>query len=163
MNLWVVSLSHFLHMLGTVVWVGGILMVLVVILPSAKASIEATPMIGRLMKEVTQRFTLLANVSIFVLVGTGSLIFYYDKNYTSILDQKNTWNVVIFLKVLLVATMIIIHFYRGLILNPRIANLSTQANETQTIRLKKFSLDLVKTNFTLGIIVLMLAAVSISI
>ena len=162
MNLLAVSLSHFLHILGTVVWIGGIFMVILVILPSAKASLEATPMIGRLMKEVTQRFTLLANISIFVLICTGVIIFYYDKNYTSILNQKNTWNVVISIKLLLVAVMVIIHFYRGLILNPKIAKSSTQANETQTTRLKKFSLDLVKTNFALGIIVLMLAAVSIS-
>jgi len=162
MDIWVVSLSHFLHILGTVVWIGGILMVIFVILPSAKASLEATPMIGRLMKEVTQHFTLLANISIFVLIGTGIIIFYYDKNYISILSQKNTWNVVISLKLLFVAVMVVIHFYRGLILNPKIAKSSTQANETQATRLKKFSLDLVKTNFALGIIVLMLAAVSIS-
>ena len=162
MDIWVVSLSHFFHILGTVVWIGGILMVIFVILPSAKASLEATPMIGKLMKEVTQHFTLLANISIFVLIGTGIIIFYYDKNYISILSQKNTWNVVISLKFLFVAVMVIIHFYRGLILNPRIAKSSTQANETQTTRLKKLSLDLVKTNFALGLIVLMLAAVSIS-
>lgn len=162
MNLWIVSLSHFLHILGTVVWIGGILMVILVILPSAKSSLEATPMIGKLMKEVTQRFTLLANMSIFVMIGTGIIIFYYDKNYTSILSQMNTWNVVISLKFLSVAVMVVIHFYRGLILNPKIAKSSTQANDTQTNRLKKFSLDLVKTNFALGIIVLMLAAVSIS-
>lgn len=162
MYIWAVSLSHFLHILGTVVWVGGILMVFLVILPSAKTSLEAAPMVGRLMKEVSQRFTLLANVSIFVLIGTGIILFYHDQNHTLILDPKNIWNILIFLKLLLVATMIIIHFYRSLILNPKIAKASTQVEKTRTTRLKKFSLDLVKTNLALGIIVLMFAAVSIS-
>lgn len=163
MNLWVVALSHFLHILGTVIWVGGILMVLLVILPSAKAAIEETPMLGKLMKEVTQRFTLLANTSIFLLLATGALLFWTNNNYTSVLDQRNTWNLVIYLKILLVAAMVTIHFYRGLILNQKIAKSSTTANEAQTASLKKFSLDLVKTNLALGVSVLMLAAVSMSI
>lgn len=162
MNLWILSLSHLLHVLGTVIWIGGILMTLCVILPSTKAALESSPMVGEMMKEVTQRFTPMANISILILIGTGIIIFYFDKNFTSFLDFHKTWNMVIYLKLLLVAVMIIIHFYRGLILNPKIVKSSTQANVTQTAKLKKFSLDLVKTNFVLGIIVLMFAAVSIS-
>jgi len=162
MNLWLVSLSHLLHVLGTVIWIGGILMILCVILPSAKAALESAPLVGKIMKEVAQRFTPLANISILILLGTGIIIFYFDKNFTSIFDFDKTWHIVIYLKLLLVAIMIIVHFYRGLILNPKIVKLSVQVNDTQTAKLKKFSLDLVKTNFALGIMVLILAAVSIS-
>lgn len=162
MNLWVLSLSHLLHVLGTVVWIGGILITLFVILPSAKAALESAPMVGKMMKEVAQRFTPMANISILILIGTGFTIFYFEKNFTSFLDFHKTWNMVIYLKLLLVAVMIIIHFYRGLILNSKIVKSSAQANDAQTAKLKKFSLDLVKTNFVLGIMVLMLAAVSIS-
>ena len=163
MILWVLALSHFIHVMGTVVWIGGILMTLLVILPSSKTALESQPMVGKLMKEVAKRFTPLANISILLLIATGIIIFYYDKNYTSLLDLENRWNVVIALKHFFVATMIIIHFYRGLMLNPKIEKSSLQLNESQVARLRKFSLDLVKTNFALGIIVLLLTAVSISI
>ena len=33
MNLLTLSLSHFLHLLATVIWIGGIMMILLVILP----------------------------------------------------------------------------------------------------------------------------------
>jgi len=59
----------------------------------------------------------------------------------TLLDLENRWNVVIALKHFFVATMIIIHFYKGLILNPKIERISSQPNEKQTSRLKKISLD----------------------
>ena len=162
MTLWVVALSHFLHAMGTVVWIGGILMTLLVIVPGSKAALESPPLVGKLMKEVARRFTPLANMSILLLIATGIIMLYYDKNYTSFLDLKKSWNVVIALKHLCVATMIIIHFYRGLILNKKIEKFSSQVNEKQSSRLKKISLDLVKVNLALGIIVLLLTAVSLS-
>jgi uncharacterized membrane protein len=64
MNLFISTLSHFLHLLATVVWIGGIVMILLVILPGARAALESPPMIGRLMKAITRRFTPMANISI---------------------------------------------------------------------------------------------------
>ena len=163
MIFWVVALSHFLHAMGTVVWIGGILMTLLVIVPGSKAALESPPLVGKLMKEIAKRFTPMANISIILIVVTGIIIYFYDKNYTFFSDLDNRWNMVIALKHVFVATMIIIHFYRGLILNPKIERFSSQPNENQTSTLKKISLDLVKMNFALGIIVLSLTAISISI
>ena len=163
MTLWVVALSHFLHAMGTVVWIGGILMTLLVIVPGSKAALESPPLVGKLMKEVARRFTPLANMSILLLIVTGIIMLYYDKNYTSFLDLKKSWNVVLAIKHSFVATMVLIHFYRGLILNPKIERSSSQPNEKQTSKLKKISLGLVKINFALGITVLLLTAVLISV
>ncbi len=163
MTLGILALSHLLHVLGTVVWIGGILMTLLVILPGAKAALESAPMVGKMMKEVAKRFTPLANISILILIATGIIIFYYDKNYTSFLDTKNRWNALIAIKHFLVAIMIIIHFYRGLILSKKIEKSFSKSNEMQIAKLKKLSLDLVKANFVLGIIVLLSTAVIISI
>lgn len=162
MNLWIMSLSHFLHVFGAVVWIGGIIMTIWIILPGAKTALGSAPMVGTLMKEIAQRFTRVVNISILVLIGTGVILINYDKNFTSFFDFDNRWNLVIFIKFILVVTMILIHFYRGLILNQKILKLSTTDNDTQVSRLKNFSLNLVKTNAVLGITVLVLAAVSIS-
>ncbi|MCL5070328.1 MAG: CopD family protein, partial [Actinobacteria bacterium] len=126
--------------------------------------------VSRLMKEITRRFTPMANISILVLVATGIVIVYYEKNFTGFLDFNNPRNIIMLLKHFLVALMIVIHFYRGLILNPRIGKLSCQINELQAVpllsfqvaKLQKFSLDLVKTNLILGMIVLLLTGISSS-
>lgn len=152
MNLIILSASYFLHLLATVVWIGGIIMILLVILPSAKTSLESAPMISGLMKEITKHFTPMANISIFVLLVTGIVTAFYNKNFTNILDFSNHWNLVMFLKHIFVALMIIIHFYRGLILNPKIGKLSLQVDESQIAKLRKYSLDLVKANLVLGVL-----------
>jgi uncharacterized membrane protein len=167
MSLVIPSLSHFLHLLATAVWIGGIVMILSVTLPGAKAALESSPMVSRLMKEITKRFTPIVNISILVLIFTGVVIAHYEKNFTSVLDFNNTWNVILFIKHLLVALMIVIHFYRGLILNPKIGRLSSQVNESQVtsslssqaVKLQRFSLNLVKTNCVLGLIVLLFTGI----
>ena len=163
MNLWILALSHFIHVMGTVVWIGGILMTLFVVLPGSKTALESPQIVGKLMKEITKRFTPMANMSIILIIVTGIIIYFYDKNYTFFSDLENRWNMLIALKHVFVATMIIIHFYRGLILNPKIERSSSEPNEKHTSKLKKISLDFVRINFALGIIVLLLTAVSISI
>ena len=170
MNLLILSLSHFLHLLATVVWIGGIVMILFVILPGARGALESAPMLGRLMKEITKRFTPMANVSILVLIVTGIFILQYEENFTGFSDKKNLWNIIMFLKHFLVAVMILIHFYRGLVLTPKIGRLSLQTNElpepsslsSNIARLQRFSLNLVKTNLVLGLIVLLLTGISSS-
>ncbi len=169
MNLVIISLSLFLHLLATVVWIGGIVMILLVILPGSNATLES-PVKSRLMKGITQRFIPLVNISILVLIVTGIIIAHYEKNLTGFLDFKNPWNVVMLLKYLFVALMIIIHFYRGLVLNPKIGRLSSQVNESQVapslssqvVNLQRFSLNLIKTNLALGLIVLLLTSISSS-
>jgi uncharacterized membrane protein len=172
MNLIILSFSRFFHLLATVMWIGGIVMIILVILPGAKATLESASMVKSLMKDISKRFTPMANISILVLIVTGIVIAYNEKNFTDFFDFNNPWNAVMFLKHFLVALMIIIHFYRGLILNPKIGKLSSKTNESQeassllsskVTKLQKFSLNLVKTNLVLGLIVLFLTGISSSI
>jgi len=151
----IVSILHLLHIMGAIIWIGGILMILLVVLPGAK-SLESAAMTGRLMKEVARRFTPLANLSIFILAATGTLLLFYDHNLSIFQDSQG---VLLAAKIFLVSGMVIIHFYRGLLLNPRIEKLSPQ--DSQTAKLKKFSLNLVKTNFALGIAVLVLTTIKV--
>ncbi len=170
MSLFILSLSNFLHLTATIIWIGGIMMILLVILPGAKESLESAPMTKRIMKEITKRFTPMANISILVIILTGLVIAFYEKNFTGFLEFNNLWSSVMFLKHILVVVMVIIHFYRGLLLNPRIAGISSKINEpmvasplsSRVQRLQKFSLDLVKVNLVLGMIVLMMTGISSS-
>lgn len=164
MSLMILSLSHFFHLLATVVWIGGIAMVVLVILPGAKVALEPAPMVGRFMKEVTKRFTPLANASILVLIVTGVVITYYEKNSIGFF---NPWNAAMLLKLSIVISMVVIHFYRGLVLTPRIDRLSGQLSNSKEpsylssriARLQNLSLNLVKVNLLLGLTVLLLTGI----
>lgn len=159
-----VIFSHFLHVVATVVWIGGIWMILLVLLPGARTSLESPAMTGKLMKEITKRFTPMVNISILVLIVTGPIMGHYGRNMTNPLEFYNHWTPIMGVKHLLVAAMAIIHFSRGWLLTPKIERLAAQAAESPSLSsrlagLQKFSLNLVKVNFALGISVLLVTAI----
>jgi hypothetical protein len=125
------------------------------------------PAMGGLMKEITGKLTPLVNASILVMVITGMIIAFYKGKFGGFFQVGDLWNGALVFKHLLVALMIIIHFYRGLVLAPRIGRLSAQAAGSpslspQVAGLQKFSLNLVKANFVLGMIVLLVTGVLMS-
>src|SRR3972149_1386858 len=91
MNLLILSLSHFFHLLATVIWIGGIFMVLLVILPSARATLEP-PAMGGLIKEITGKLTPLVNTSILVMVITGIIIAFYKEKFGGFFQAGDLWN-----------------------------------------------------------------------
>jgi ABC-type transporter Mla maintaining outer membrane lipid asymmetry permease subunit MlaE len=89
-----------------------------------------------------------------MMILTGIVIANYENKFTGLLDFNTLWSTVMSMKHCLVALMVMIHFYRGLMLNPKIGKLSTKINESKVTsplssrvqRLQIFSLDLVKVN-----------------
>jgi len=106
----------------------------------------------------------MVNISILVLIITGPILGHYGKNMTNPLEFYNHWTPIMLVKHLLVASMVILHFYRGWLLTPKIGRLAAQAAaspslSSQVAGLQKLSLNLVKVNFALGIMVLLVASV----
>lgn len=145
--------SYWLHSIATVVWIGGITIILFIVMPSAKQvlGVEA----GKLMGEISKRFNPIANYSITLLIVTGAVLTAFNKQYSGICNFDNNWLLGLIVKHVFVIGMVIVHFYRGLILTPKIAK--TEADEKAS--LQKLSLNLVKTNFCLGLIVLLLSGI----
>ena len=82
------SVMNWLHMIATVVWIGGIGTNLLVLMPSMRESLEP-PMMGKLMGAVMKRFRRLVYVSIFVLSVTGVLMNLLDENYLGLMKLGN--------------------------------------------------------------------------
>ena len=151
----ILALSYWLHLISTVVWIGGIIFILFIAIPSSKQVMGSDS--GKLMGEISKRFTPLANYSILLLVVTGILLSGLNKQFTGIGNFGNNWTLVLTLKHILVLAMIVIHFYRGLLLIPKIGKTELS---TEKKTLLKMSLNLVKVNFFFGIMVLLLSAIS---
>jgi hypothetical protein len=60
------------------------------------------------------------------------------------------------MKHVLVLGMVVVHFYRGLVLAPKIARTEPDSEKAS---LQKLSLNLVKVNFCLGLIVLLFSGI----
>ena len=64
-------------------------MTLFVILPGSKTALESPAVAGKLMKEIAKRFTPIANISIILIIVTGIIMYFYDKNYSYFSDLEN--------------------------------------------------------------------------
>ncbi|MFZ3091098.1 MAG: CopD family protein [Nitrospirota bacterium] len=146
--------SHWAHLIATVIWIGGITFILLIALPSAKQVLGSDA--GKLMGEISKRFTPIANYSIIFLLVTGIILTALNKQLSEIESVKNNWTLFLILKHVLVLGMVAVHFYRGLVLAPKIAG---TASAEQKASLQRLSLNLVKVNFFLGLLVLFFSGI----
>lgn len=146
---------YWMHLIATVIWIGGIIFILFIAIPSSKQALGAES--GKLMGEISKRFTPLVNYSIILLIITGLVLTGFNKQFSGIGDFRNNWTVVLSLKHILVLGMVGIHFYRGLVLSPKIVKTESITEKTS---LQKLSLNLVKLNFYAGLLVLLLSGVT---
>lgn len=140
----ILAVSYWLHLVATVTWIGGIVFILFIAIPAAKHILGADA--GKLMGEISKRFTPLANYSIFFIIVSGIA-----------LTSSNKWTWFLIVKHALVIGMVAVHFYRGLILAPKIARAESISQKTF---LQKLSLNLIKVNFCLGMAVLFLGGIT---
>ena len=145
-------ISVWVHLLATVVWIGGIFFILFVALPGARKNLEQP---GKFMGELSKRFTPLANLSILLVFATGIIM---SLSAGSFSDLGSSESQILFIKVSVALVMAGVHFYRGLILTPKIGKMTAEARPADAIaKLQQLSLRLVKANLFLGMAVLFLS------
>ena len=140
------------HIFTAVVWIGGIFFILFVAIPAAKKNLEQP---GKLMGVLGKSFTPWANLSILLLFVTGIFMSISAHNFSEIASLDSPWSRALLAKIFLVLLMAGIHFYRGLVLAPRIAKATAEGTE-KAGALQKLSLNLVKINFLFGLAVLLI-------
>ena len=143
-----------IHIFTAVVWIGGIFFILFIAIPAAKKNLEQP---GKLMGVLGKSFTPWANLSILLLFVTGIFMSISAHSFSEIASLDSPWSRALLAKIFLVLIMAGIHFYRGLVLAPRIAKLTAEGvNPEKADALQKLSLNLVKINFLFGLAVLLI-------
>ena len=146
---------YWLHLMSTVIWIGGITFILFIAIPSARQVLASEA--GKLMTEISKRFTPWANYCILLLITTGITLLMLRLQSSKTSHWESAWNSAITAKLFLVLGMIAIHFYRGLVLAPKIGKTASAAEKTI---LQKQSINLVKVIFGLGSLVLLFSAIT---
>ncbi len=143
---------YWLHLVATVVWIGGIAFILFILIPKTKEILRQDA--GKLIGEVSKRFKLFADWSIILLIITGIGLSVINKGSTQPDDPVSYYNLLLIIKHVFVLMMVLIHLYRNFVLTKKIAN---EQKPTHKITLQKLSLNLVKIVFVCGLIVLLLS------
>src|SRR5829696_947889 len=115
---WILAFSYWLHMLATIVWVGGLALMALVVWPGARAVLGPGPEFAALIRRLQRQFSLMAWASLAVLTATGLTQMAANENYTGVLQIGNPWAVAILAKHLAIGGMILIGMYMQLTLHP---------------------------------------------
>ena len=145
---------YWLHQVATVVWIGGIAFILFILIPKSKEAMRQDA--GKLIGIVSMRFKLFADWSIILLIVTGISLFTINKASTHRDDPVNYRTLFMIMKHVFFLLMVLIHLYRNYVLTKKIAN---EQNSSPKITLQKLSLNMVKTVFIFGLIVILLSVV----
>ncbi len=146
---------NFLHLLAMATWVGGMLYLNIVLMPSL-SSIDPSQR-GRLMGTATKRFSLLAWGSVIVLVTTGL----FRAPHQAFFNFSIVYGILLTIKILIVFSMIVIGGLMSFVLGPKMIEISPPPGEAPDPEFLKVNNQLAllsRINMLLGVLVLVFAA-----
>ena len=101
----VLAISLFIHILATVIWIGGILLITFLVVPELNRSLADQPALHQLLTRLRARFTIVGNLALALLIVTGLLQMTADPHYDGLLQLDNDWSRVLLIKHLLILLM----------------------------------------------------------
>ena len=118
------AISLFFHILATVVWIGGILLITFLVIPQVNNVLEGEAALHQILLRIRGRFAQVSNLALVVLIVTGLLQMTADPNYDGLLRLDNQWSRVLLLKHLLIVTMAILGLALQLSVAPALERVS---------------------------------------
>ena len=162
---WAQSISYWLHMLATVVWMGGLAALGILFLPAARQVLDEAQFTD-LLDKIQHRLDPIGWFCLILLTGTGLIQMSANPNYSGVLAIENSWSLVILVKHVVFLMMAVLSAYLTWGLLPQLRRLSLARRLDQetasgkTDQLVKKEITLVRLNLGLGILVLLLTAIA---
>lgn len=163
------SASHFIHLVATVVWIGGLTLMTILVFPISRAYLSKQDTNGVLFEfldRLNRRFLPLTNLSLIALTATGLYQMARDPNYDGLLQFTNDWSRAILLKHIAVLGMLIVGGIMQWSVLPALdrAGFLAKQGKADTAadvdRLRRRQNQLTVANFILGMLVLLFTAVA---
>ncbi len=118
------AISLFFHILATVVWIGGILLITFLVIPQVTNVLEDQTALHQILLRIRGRFAGVSNLALAVLIVTGLLQMTADPNYDGLLRLDNQWSRVLLLKHLLIVIMAVLGLALQLSVSPALERVS---------------------------------------
>jgi uncharacterized membrane protein len=162
----ILSTSYFVHLLATVTWIGGLLILTLFVWPLAHRFIRNPDESRQFVLGLQRRFRPMANLSLVFLLGTGMIQTGADPNYEGLLTFDNGWTIAMLFKHLayvgMVALVGIVQF--GIVpAIERATLLAARDQPNDLAQLIKREANLTRGLLGLGIIVLLFTAIATAI
>ena len=122
-NVFVKTLIDWLHIMATILWIGGMFTNMVILRPVMMKTLSPADA-GKFMGAFMKRFKAVVYGSIVVLGITGIPLKIINENYVSIINFENNWEIVSFVKHVCYGILVILAVYSFEVLAPKMARLA---------------------------------------
>ncbi len=162
---WVLAMSYWVHLLATVTWLGGLVIMAVVAWPAVR---DRLLNVGQWV-DLQRRFTPFANASLVLLWITGLLQMTADPNYDGFLAVDSLWAQAILIKHLAVLAMMAFGIYIQWRIHPALGRLALMEKkhadlaEVEKGKLARQEVRLVRLNLICAAAVLFFTAIATAI
>lgn len=102
----VLALNYWLHLIATVLWLGGLGMLVLVAWPGLRPASDAQA--GEFFETLERRFRPVANISLAVLIVTGMIQTGGDPHYAGLLAIGDAWSIGLFAKHIVIVGMVVV-------------------------------------------------------
>lgn len=161
--IWALSIAYWLHMLATVLWIGGLAALSIIVLPAARKVLDPGAF-AALLAGMQKRLDPLGWFSVIVLLASGMLQMSSSPNYDGVLSIQGVWAGSILIKHILFGLMVLISGYITWGLLPalkRAALLQARdKDDTNAQTLQVRETFMLRLNLILGILVLLMTAIA---
>lgn len=99
------AISLFVHLVSTVIWIGGLLVTLLLVYPAVRRNLDNTPALYNLLSSIRKRFYPISNLCLVALIVTGLFQMTADEFYDGLLTFDNTWSQVMLAKHIVIVGM----------------------------------------------------------
>ena len=159
---WAITLTYWLHFLAVVTWIGSLLSISLLILPSATRTLKPVDQLV-FIEAIHKRLEPIAWFSISLLVVTGLLQMSVNVHYNGFLSTSNQWSLAILTKQVLVAVLIVvsaIHTWEVLPAIRRALMRKDKINEEEIAVLQRREKTLLRTSLILAALILLATAIA---
>lgn len=163
---WALAMAYWIHMQATVLWIGGLAILSIVVLPAARKSLDNAHF-AALMEALQRKLDPLAWFSAALLLGSGMLQMSASPHYDGLLAINSPWARAVFIKHLVFGLMIVFSAALTWGILPALRRAAIKRARGQSApeleQLQRREQILLKINIILGVIVLALTAFARSI
>lgn len=157
------ALSLFVHLIATVVWIGGLLVTVLLVWPEMNRVLEQQPALYRLLTRLRQRFFPVSHLSLVALIVTGLFQMTASPFYDGFMTFDNAWSQIMLAKHILIVLMVIVGLLLQYGVAPALERVSLlrekeKGDPQEQQQLRRREVILTWMNVALGVLVLALSA-----
>lgn len=163
MPVWALSFSYWLHMVATVIWLGGLVTTAFFILPFVHENFGSEQK-EKIITTIQKKLNPLGWLCLFILTGTGMFQMSEHPSYDGFLSIDNSWAIALFIKHLVIVLMVLAMGYMTWFVLPGLRRISLklklgkEVDQNSILKLRKQEKLIIWINLALALLVLVFTA-----